>query len=165
MAEVFGILASGVGIADVAIRVAKYLKDVKSAVGTVEGDIDSLIKEVELLATVHGEVETILKRNVDGPALDPGQKSVWTLTAQSLKQGREVILTLESTIKEIYGDDPKVQGKRDGFNKQHRKRAAEPRLSEIRSQLCTHHSSLQILLELLSQCVFPSDRLQSHYTK
>ena len=54
MADPFSILASGVGIADVAVRVIGYLKDVKAAAETVEDDIDSLISEVEALRVVHG---------------------------------------------------------------------------------------------------------------
>ena len=132
MGEPFSILASGVGIADVAFRVVGYLKDVKKATETVEDDIDGLISEVEALQNVHSTVEAEFELHVRDKSLSPKENILWFHTGRNLKAGQRLTKKLDECVREIYGDDPNVEGKRDGLIKQHRKRSRDPRLSTLR---------------------------------
>ena len=139
MADPFSILASGVGIADVAVRVIGYLKDVKAAAETVEDDIDSLISEVEALRVVHANVELEFKRHAQNKSLSANENILWFHTGKTLKEGQKLTAKLEQCVREIYGSDPKVSGKRDGLIKQNRKRARQTQLSELHEQIHTQH--------------------------
>lgn len=46
MADPFSIIAGTVSVADICIRVVKYLRDVQVAAATIEDDIAALIQEV-----------------------------------------------------------------------------------------------------------------------
>lgn len=153
MAEPISLIASGVGIADVAVRLIAYLKDVKAAAETVEDDIDRLISEIGSLAVLHGQVEAEFHKQRQNNQSSPQEDVLWFHTSKTLKEGQILTQKLEECVREIYGDDPKVQGKRDGLVKQHRKRSRDTRLVDFRSQIHTYHNALQIWLSMISRRV------------
>ena len=152
MAEPFSILAGGIAVAEVCWRVAKYLKDVRTAAVTVQNDIDALIREVEALGTINESIgrafETEISRSSNlSPLKSTHLEKLWKHTGQSLADCRTAIENLEGLVKDIYGKTgPKVVGKIDGLGKQSRNREKKAQLSQIRNQLSTYQSQLQILL-------------------
>lgn len=153
MAEPISLVASGFGLADVATRLIVYLKDVKAAAETVQDDIDSLISEIETLKTVHENVEQELKRHAPSGLTGQDKDSLWFHTGKTLKGGQILIEKLERCVKEIYGEDPKVSGKRDGLSKQHRKRTRHSRLADLRDQVNSYNSALGLWMSIISLLV------------
>jgi len=149
MADPVSFLAAGVGIADVAFRVIKYLKDVKSAAETIDDDIGGLINEVESLKSVHGHLEQEFFKNVND-ALGKEEKMLWFNTGQTLKNGQQLVQKLEDSVRQIYGENRTVTGKWDGLSKQHRKRTKDGIISGFRDQIGTYHGALQIWLNCIS---------------
>lgn len=161
MGDPFSALASGVGIADVTLRLIVYLKDVKAAVQSIDDDIDQLINEVQALQSVHQQVEQEHDRHVNDATLSNQQKMLWFQTARTLKEGQTLTKKLEACVKEIYGDDPKVAGKRDGLVKQHRKRGMDGKLTALRNQIHTYHGALQIWLSIVALYVATAFQLDA----
>jgi hypothetical protein len=156
MAEPFSILAAAVGVSDVCWRIAKYLKDVRAAAATVQDDIDALIREVEALGAVNESIDRAFKADISTlKSTDLG--TLWQHTGKTLKDCRTVIDNLERLVKDIYGKTgPKVVGKIDGLSKQSRSREKKAELFQIRDQLSTYQSQLQILLAGINMYVWIS---------
>lgn len=152
MADPVSFLATGVGIADVAFRVITYLKDVKAAADTIEDDIEGLIDEVKALMVVHKHLEQEFLKNVQKDALEEKEKMLWVETGRTLTNGQKLVRKLDITVKEIYGENRTVTGKRDGLLKQHRKRAKNGIISELRVQINTYQGALNMWLTCISMC-------------
>lgn len=152
MADPFSLLAAGVGIADVALRVISYLKDVKAAAETIEDDIEGLIDEVEALMAIHDQLEQNYLKNVTHGVLEEKQKILWIQTGQTLKNGQKLIRKLDVSVREIYGENRMVTGKRDGLLKQHRKRSKNGIISGLRDQINTYQGALNMWLTCISMC-------------
>lgn len=152
MADPVSFLAAGVGIADVALRVITYLKDVKAAADTIEGDIEGLIDEVKALMAVHKHLELEFLKNFNNHALEEKEKMLWIETEHTLKSGQKLVRKLDISVREIYGENRTVTGKRDGLLKQHRKRAKNGIISELRVQINTYQGALNLWLACISMC-------------
>jgi hypothetical protein len=152
MADPLSIVAGAVGIAEVCQRVTNYLKDVKAAAATVEDDINSFIHEVEALATVNQSIKKafavdIARSNALSPLKSTHLETLWQRTGKSIEDCQAIVSRLEDVVKQIFGKTgPKVIGKIDGLSKLSRKREKAAELRQIRDQLSTCQSSLQILL-------------------
>lgn len=133
MADPLSILALGVGITDVSVRLIRYLRDVKKAAQTVEDDVDRLISEVEALQVLHGTVEDELKRHLLSKSLTAKENILWFNTGKTLKEGQILTNKLFESVQEIYQEDPSTTGKRDEILEQHRKRSREPRPADFRN--------------------------------
>lgn len=145
----FATVASGVSIADVAIRLVTYLKDVKHAAGVIEDDIELLISEIETLQAVHTRLEQEFEGHVRNEGLSPKKKILWSHVGKTLKDGQALTRRLDACVRDVYRKDPKAKGKRDGLIKQHRKRSRDSSLSELRDQIHTYHGALQIWLNII----------------
>ena len=88
MADPVSLVAAGVGIADVAFRLVKYLKDIKAAAKTIDEGIEGLINEVEGLQKVHGHLEKEYLKSVTNVEMGDDERSLWTSTGQTLKNGQ-----------------------------------------------------------------------------
>jgi NurA-like 5'-3' nuclease len=150
MADPVSFLAAGVGIADVAFRVVKYLKDVNEARKTIDTEISALISEVENLIALHSELEKKFLESVKRVGLADDERMLWSRAEKTLENGRDLVRRLEDSVKEIYGDSRTVTGKWDGLKKQDRKRSKNGTLSELRSQIGTYHGVLQMWLLCIS---------------
>lgn len=165
MADPISIFAAGVGIADVSIRLIKYLKDVKAAAESIEEDIGGLINEVEALMTVHGQLEHEYVRHTNDEGSSQEEKILWFNTGKTLKNGQTLVEKLDQSIRQIYGNDPRVAGKRDGLIKQHRKRNQEGVVFGFRNQISTCHGALKIWLECIAMSVMHSNTASFTYRK
>ncbi|RMZ68170.1 tetratricopeptide repeat domain-containing [Pyrenophora seminiperda CCB06] len=150
MADPVSLVAAGVGIADVAFRVIVYLKDVKAAAKTIDEDIEGLINEVEGLQKVHGHLEKEYLKSVTNVAMGDDERSLWTSTGQTLKNGQKLTEKLEASVKSIYGKNKLVTGKMDGWEKSLRKRNKDGMISGLRDQINTYQGALQMLLGFIS---------------
>ena len=154
MADPVSFLAAGIGIADVALRVISYLKDVNAAADTIDDDIEGLINEVEALMAVYEHLEQDYRKNINNDSLDAEEKILWVKTGRTLENGQKLTQKLDISVREIYGKNRNVTGKRDGLLKQHRKRAKNGIICELRGQINTYHGALTFWLNYISMCIF-----------
>jgi hypothetical protein len=146
-------LAAEIGIADVAFRVLKYLKDVKKATNTTDADISAFIDEVSNLTTLYGELEKKFLDSVRRKVLADDEKMLWSRAGRTLETGQDLVRRLEDSVKDIYGDSRTIAGKWNGSRVQARKRSKNSALSELRGQIGIYHGVLQMWLLCISMYV------------
>jgi hypothetical protein len=146
-------LAAEIGIADVAFRVLKYLKDVKKATNTTDADISAFIDEVSNLTTLYGELEKKFLDSVRRKVLADDEKVLWSRAGRTLETGQDLVRRLEDSVKDIYGDSRTIAGKWNGSRVQARKRSKNSALSELRGQIGIYHGVLQMWLLCISMYV------------
>ncbi|KAG9194307.1 hypothetical protein G6011_04342 [Alternaria panax] len=150
MADSVSLVAAGVGIADVAFRLIVYLKDVKAAAKIIDEDIKGLIDEVEGLQKVHGHLEKEYLKSVTNTEMGNDEKTLWTSTGQTLKNGQKLTKKLEVFVKSIYGDHKLVTRKLDGWDKARRRKSKDGMISGLRDQINTYQGALRMLLGFIS---------------
>jgi uncharacterized protein YoxC len=153
MADPVSLVAAGIGIADVAFRLVKYLKDIKAAAKTIDEDIEGLINEVEGLQKVHGHLEKEYLKSVTNVEMGDDERSLWTSTGQTLKNGQKLTEKLEASVKSIYGDHRLATGRFDSLDKSRRKKSKDSMISGLRDQINTYQGALQMLLGFISMQV------------
>jgi hypothetical protein len=151
----FSIAIGVASLLDITWRVGKYLKDVQEGAGIVEGEIASLLTEIQSLDSVNRsikhlhetEVEMLMEGVVELPERD---QELWRNTANNLQDCQETVLKLQSILEAIAGKHgEKVVGWRDGIRKQLRKQSKDGELSSIRLQVSVNRQSLHISLTML----------------
>ncbi|KAF2477702.1 uncharacterized protein BDR25DRAFT_275038 [Lindgomyces ingoldianus] len=154
MADPFSIVASTASIADICIRLVRYLKDVKKGAATIEDDITSLVQEVEALDAISTSIQQTFKEHPTSPtAYGQRDKSedLWMHIKRTLQDCKALAKKLETIVQNIYGKSgPTVSGFRDAVAKSHRRRGKEGDLRQCRDQLATFQNVLQILLAFIN---------------
>jgi hypothetical protein len=160
MADPVSLVAAGVGIADVAFRLVKYLKDIKAAAKTIDEGIEGLINEVEGLQKVHGHLEKEYLKSVTNVEMGDDERSLWTSTGQTLKNGQKLTEKLEASVKSIYGDHRLATGRFDSLDKSRRKKSKDSMISGLRDQINTYQGALQMLLGFISILLVKTMRIK-----
>lgn len=166
MADPFSIVSAAAGLADVVVRLAKYIRQIHKAMGTIEADISDLVNELESLESVC----RILKSRfgaIDSPepSWEPissndsilSGRTLCTITEQpaevtqvlgrTLENCKHVVGKLESLIEEIYGkEEGSATGFRDKVAKAMRINSRQTALNSYRSQITLWQNSIQLLL-------------------
>ncbi|KAI1510557.1 Tetratricopeptide repeat domain-containing protein [Pyrenophora tritici-repentis] len=150
MADVVSLVAAGVGIAEVAFRIIIYLKEIKATAKTIGEDIEGLINEIEGLQKVHGHLEKEYLKSVTNVNMGDDERSLWTSTGQTLKNGQKLTKKLEESVQSIYGDHKLVTGRLDCWDKSRRKKSKDSMISGLRDQIKTYQGALQMLLGFIS---------------
>jgi len=152
----FSILV-GVGtLLEMSIQLGKYLKDVYEAAASFEGDIGSLLREIQDLDSVNKSIEhlhgTEIGPHTHGYPEPPRQDlEVWQNTAKTLKDCSDTVKSLQRVLEAITGKNGvKVTGWRDGVKKHLRKQAKDGELSQIRVKISVHRESLSVWLTVLN---------------
>lgn len=157
MMDPFSIVAGTFGVADVCIRLVRYLRNVSAAAANVQQEIDSLINEVGSLETTVTSVAETFENETNkstkplSPLKADNIERLWKETKRSLDACRHTALQLDQVVRDIYGDSgSKVTGKLDSWTKESRRRNKATDLQRIREKLSTEKHNLQILLTGIS---------------
>lgn len=153
----------GVGsLLDITVRVVKYLKDVQEAAGLVEGEITSILTEIQALDSVNRSIKHLHEAEIESlPAgslgLPDRDQELWQTTANNLQDCEGSVRRLQSVLETIAGrHGDKEAGWRDGIKKQLRMRSKDGELNRIRVQISVNRQSLHISLTMLDLLVPPS---------
>jgi hypothetical protein len=158
--EPFSITTGVAGLLDITWRVVKYLKDVQEAAGSVEGEIASLLSEIQALDAVNQSIKHLYETEVEIlPASSMGlpdrDQELWRITASNLQDCQGSVQRLQTVLDAIAGKHgDKVVGWRDGIRKQLRKQSKDGDLYNIRFQISVNRQSLHISLTMLDLLVF-----------
>jgi hypothetical protein len=155
----FSITIGIASLLDITWRVAKYLKDVQEAAGLVEGEIMSLLSEIQALDSVNRSIKHLHETEVEplSPSsmeLPDRDQELWRITASNLQDCQGNVQRLQTVLDAIAGKHgDKVVGWRDGIKKQFRKHSKDGELSIIRFQISVSRQSLHISLTMLDLLV------------
>ena len=148
----FQTASAAIGLARDVIELIQYLRKVKAAMDTIEDDIDGLIKELQSLNTLYGQLERKYKQQPEpGTENTPTvQQGLWSELGETLKEGRATFDKFDKELRGVYGNDPKNKGKIDALVKQHKLRSRLPKINAFRDQIHTYNSVLQMYLMKIS---------------
>lgn len=147
------IIAGTTGIADVCLRVVLFLKDIPSAVASVQQEIRILITEVENLRAVLDSVQKTLEGYMRSSAKvsllkATNFKDLSSKFHTSIEACSDLATRLEELTKDIYGKSGStVTGKLDGLRKEFRRRDKNTDLARIRMELLAEKHNLTLLLD------------------
>jgi len=153
------IIAGTVGICDVCWRVFQYLKDVREASGTIQGEIVALQRELSLLRNVNEALEKICGK--DQGSLDHKEdvQLLWHDVNEIRQKCKEVVEDLGKLLEEKFGpmiqeiigkNGAKVTSRLDGLKKGLRRHSKNKDLAQFRLCLANSQSRLQVLLAALN---------------
>ena len=147
----------GVGsLIEMSLQLSKYLNNVHEAAASFEGEMESLMREIQGLESVNKSIEQLHKAETGmytfgQPDLPRRELEVWENTAKALKECSSTVQALQSVIEGLTGKSGvKVIGLRDGIKKRLRKQSKDGELNQLRVKLSSHRESLNVLLTLLS---------------
>jgi len=153
----FSIVVGVTSLVDVCWRVGKYLRDVQEAAKFVEGEIASLLREINAFDAVNNSIKLLYEAeigNLPPESLDKvpaGDRELWRNTARDLQNCEATIEKLYNTLLNVIGKNgEKVTGWRDGIAKQMRKHSKDGELDQARLQLIVHRENLHISLTMLN---------------
>jgi hypothetical protein len=155
----FSIAIGVASLLDITWRVAKYLKDVQEGAGLVEGEITSLLSEIQALDSINRSIKHLHETEVenlptDSVGLPDRDQELWRNTANNLRDCQGTVQRLQTVLDAIIGGHSnKVVGWRDGIKKQLRKQSKDGELSSIRLQISVNRQSLHISLTMLDLLV------------
>ena len=166
MADPFSIVSAAAGLADIVVRLTKYIRQIQKAIGTIEADINDLVNELESLNSVCQLLESRFvavgspepsPRSISSHDSNLSGRTLCTITeptvdvtqalGRTLENCKHVVAKLESLIEEIYGKwDGSTTGFRDKVAKAMRNNSRQTALNSYRSQITLWQSSIQLLL-------------------
>jgi hypothetical protein len=109
----FQTASAAIGLARDVIDLIQYLRKVKAAMDTVEDDIDGLIKELQSLNSLYGQLERKYEQQPH-PGTDntpTPQQGLWSELGETLKEGRATFDKFDKELREVYGNDPKKKAR------------------------------------------------------
>ena len=124
MADPFSILAGAAGLADVCIRLGKFLKDANHGFRVVDQELDELLKEITSLQSVNASIEELLKRSYPerstaqtSPNLQQVLDTNWQATNATLSSCKLVVENIEAILKDVVNVGSGRHIKRDQIRK------------------------------------------------
>lgn len=153
------IIAGTVGICDVCWRVFQYLKDVREASGTIQGEIEDLQRELNSLRNVNEALEKICAKD-QGPLDHKEDVQLLWYNVNEIRQGcKKAVEELGKLLEEKFGpmiqeitgkNGAKVTSRFDGLKKGLRRHSKNEDLVQFRHKLANFQSKLQVLLTALN---------------
>lgn len=145
----------GVGsLIEMSLQLGKFLKNVYEAAASFEGEVGSLLREIQDLSSVNKSIENLHRAEIGESSerqLPRQDLDIWQNTVKTLQECSETIKRLQRLLEDITGKGgAKVTGWRDGFKKQLRKQSKDGELKDIRIKLSVHRDSLNVSLTLLN---------------
>lgn len=155
----FSVLVGVGSLIEMSLQLGKYLKDVYEAAASFEGEMGSLLREIQDLDSLNKSIEHLHRTETGGytsrhPELPRQDLEVWQNTVKTLQDCSETVERLQIVLKAVTGKGGvKVTGWRDGIKKQLRKQTKDGELNQIRLKLSVHRESLNVSLTLLNLLV------------
>lgn len=149
MADPFSIIAGTAGLADVCVRCAKFLKNVKDGFEGIDEDLDDLCKEIDGIQAVN---DLVVRSYEAGSATttDPNDSRIfenhWRATRTTLAGCQNILEQLDSLLVGILSTGNGKHAKRDKLRKYLKQQSKEGELGDLRQKLGTYQVALQTSL-------------------
>ena len=156
MADPFSIIAGTAGVADVCIRLTKFLKQAKDGFRAVGQELEDLFEEIVSLRSVNDLVERSYTEGSTAK-IDPDHQHIlgthWRATQNTLASCRNIIEQIEALLNEVVDVGSGKHIKIDQLRKWLKQQSSEEALSTLREKLRTHQIALQLSLSAVSMSV------------
>ena len=153
MADPFSIIVGTAGLADVCIRVTRFLKQAKSEFRAVDQELEDLSKEILSLQSANELVRTSY---TDGSTTktDPDHQQIlgihWHTTQSTLSSCQHILEQFEALLREITIIGSGKHVKLDQLRKWLKQQSKEEAFNTLREKLKMHQAALQLSLSAIS---------------
>ncbi|KAK4695324.1 hypothetical protein P7C71_g2413, partial [Lecanoromycetidae sp. Uapishka_2] len=149
MADPFSIIAGAAGLADVCIRLTKFLKQAKDGFQKVDKDLEDLSKEITALRSISDLVQRSFEADLTKP-VNPSDKQVianhWETTQTTLVGCRETTEQLNLLVVRILDSGTSRHVKLNSLRKYLKQQSKEDEFIGLRKKLNAHQTALQTSL-------------------
>ncbi|KAF2666145.1 hypothetical protein BT63DRAFT_51060 [Microthyrium microscopicum] len=151
MADPFSIIASTIGVIDVAVRLTAFLIDVKEGSETIDQDLDRLLGEIKSLNAISRLIQESFERDVATSTPNQDEEAavtMWRETGNVLRDSQKTLSELELLIKKVHGLDG--SSTYDRVRRFIRKQVKEDEFARLWTRLNDGYHLLQILLSAIN---------------
>jgi hypothetical protein len=162
MADPFSVLAGTAGLADVCVRLTKFIKQANAGFRTVDEDLNDLFEEIVSLQSIN---ELVKRSFTDGfsakraPNYEQILGSHWCATQNTLASCQRIVEQLETLLIEVLNAESGRHVKLDQLRKWLKQQSKEEAFSILRQKLKAHQMALQLSLSAISVSVVPAPML------
>ena len=153
MADPFSVLASTAGLADVCIRLARFLKQANAGFRTVDQELGSLFEEIASLRSVNDLVKSSYTEGATAKT-DPNHQQIlgthWSATQNTLTSCQHIVEQIEALLQEVSAAGSGNHVKLDQIRKWLKQQSREEAFSSLRGKLKAHQVALQLSLSAVS---------------
>ena len=158
MADPFSIIAGAAGLADVCIRLTKFLKEAKDGFQKVDGDLEELSKELAALQTVSDLIKLRFEADMAGK-IDSNDKQIivnlWQATQTTLARYQDIVERFNALITEILSTGGTKYIKFNSLRKYLKQQSKDDEFNALRQKLNAHRMALQTSLAAVNVDVLP----------
>ena len=162
----FSIIVGTVGLIDVSVKVARFLRAFEKGVADARGDLDELQREIGFIEVLSRNIETRFKKefqeNSDGRSIDQREtKELWAAVGRLIIDCKRRTCDLENLLKSIYGDtdfdalaaqDDQIHPYAlENWKIQFRKFPKSSKIDQIRNDLRKYKGDLSVCLGFIGQ--------------
>ena len=155
----FSAAAAAIGLFGQAVTLVNYVREVKAAIDTIDEDVEELIKDLEALEEVQGQLKDECSRQSQRSSVARPQQGSWSYVEKTMRLIQESLKKFTTELEGVYGANPKRQGLRDALKKQHRLRGKASKFQAWRVSISQQNGVIQTLLQMIlvvNQSVWPS---------
>ena len=167
MADPFSIIAGAAGLADVCIRLTKFLKQAKDGFQKVDGDLEELSKELAALQTVSDLIKRSFEANIAGSINSNDDQiiaNLWQATQTILAGCQDIVERFNALITEILSTGGTKYIKLNSLRKYLKQQSKDDEFNALRQKLNTHRMALQTSLAAVNVYVLSVENKASDQT-
>ena len=149
MADPLSIIAGAAGLADVCIRLTKFLKQAKHGFQRVDRDLEDLSKEVTALRSVSELIKRSFEADIAGTINTSDNQIItdqWHATRTTLAGCQDIVERLNALITEILGSGGTKYTKFNSLRKYLKQQSKDDEFIALRQKLNAHQMALQTSL-------------------
>lgn len=149
MTDPFSIIVGTAGLADVCIRLTKFLKQAKDGFQKIDKDLEDLSKEITALRTVSDLIKRSFETDLAVTTnLNDNQIiiDIWQATRNTLTGCQETVGKLNELITAVLGTGGPKHIKFNTLRKYLKQQSKDDEFIALRKKLSAHHSALQLSL-------------------
>ncbi len=146
----FSIIVGTAGLADVCIRLTKFLREAKDGFQKIDQDLEDLSKEITALRTVSDLIKRSFEADIAGNTNTSDNQiivNLWQVTQTTLKDCQDIVERLNALITTIISAGERSKHvKLNSLRKYLKQQSKDDEFTALRKKLSAHHSALQMSL-------------------
>ena len=153
MADPFSIIVGAAGLADVCIRLTKFLRQAKDGFQKIDRDLEDLSNEITALRTVNDLIKRSFELDLAGsshPADSQVIANVWDTTRTTLEGCQDIVGSLNALLTTVLASGGSQHVRLKNLRKYLKQQSKEDEFTALRQKLKTHYGALQISLIALN---------------
>ena len=149
MADPFSIIAGAAGLADVCIRLTKFLKQAKDGFQKIDEDLENLSKEITALGTVGDLIKRSFEADLAGTTNTNDIQIItshWHATRATLLGCQDILKRLNTLLANIVDSGGTTSVKFNRLRKYLKHQSKDDEFNTLRQKLYHHYIALQTSL-------------------